>query len=118
MSRLTNKNMEFTFARTNGKTMFNKIYHKLSQLEDIEEELGCSLEVVFKALKDGQVITKHIVDSENPKVILLPHKIAEILFYGKNYRLWAYENGCGDDFYLNTKDYGKTWALDRHTLEK
>lgn len=84
---------------------------KLQKLEDIEEELSCPLEVVFKALKDGQVITKHIVGPENPKVILLPHKIAEILFDVKNYSLWAYENGCGDGFYLNTKDYKKTWWL-------
>ena len=82
---------------------------KMKSIE--EEQLGCPLEAVFKALKDGQVITKHIVGSENPKVILLPHKIAEILFDVKNYSLWAYENGCGDGFYLNTKDYKKTWWL-------
>ena len=89
----------------------NKMYKQL------EQELGCPLEVVFKALKDGQVITKHIVGLENPKVILLAHKIAEILFNVKNYSLWAYENGCDDGFYLNTKDYGKTWALTREELE-
>ena len=93
---------------------------KLGALEDIEEELGCPLEVVFKvfkALKDGQVIVKHIVGSKNPKTFLEAHKIAELLFDGKNYGLWIYDNGYGDEFCVYTKDYGKTWALTKEELE-
>ena len=93
---------------------------KLGALEDIEEELGCPLEVVFKvfkALKDGQVIVKHIVGLKNPKTFLEAHKIAELLFDGKNYGLWIYDNGYGDQFRVYTKDYGKTWALTKEELE-
>ena len=94
--------------------------NKLGRLEDIEEELGCPLEVVFKvfkALKDGQVIVKHIVGLKNPKTFLEAHKIAELLFDGKNYGLWIYDNGYGDEFRVYTKDYGKTWALTKEELE-
>ena len=122
MNRLTNEfvlsNIEYGFHLDDEHIKFVKDKLEYAdKMKAIEEELGCPLEVVFKALKDGQVITKHIVGSENPKVILLPHKIAELLFDGKNYGLWAYENGCGDEFYLNTKDYRKTWALTRKELE-
>ena len=87
------------------------MYRKLKSLEDIEEELGCPLEVVFKALKNRQVIFKHIVGLENPKITLKAHKIAGLLFDGKNYGLWIYENGYGDEFYVYTKDYKNTWWL-------
>lgn len=116
MNRLTNEfvlsNIEYGFHLDDEHIKFVKDKLEYAdKMKAIEQDLGCSLEVVFKALKDGQVITKHIVGSENPKVILLPHKIAEILFDVKNYSLWAYENGCDDGFYLNTKDYKKTWWL-------
>ena len=93
------------------------MYGKLKSLEDIEEELGCTLEAVFKALKDGQVIFKHIVGLENPKINLKAHKISGLSFDGKNYGLWLYDNGCSDEFYVYTKDYGKTWALTNEELE-
>ena len=98
----------------------NIVLTKLKHYEDIEEELGCPLEVVFKvfkALKDGQVIVKHIVGLKNPKTFLEAHKIAELLFDGKNYGLWIYDNGYGDEFCVYTKDYGKTWALTKEELE-
>ena len=98
----------------------NIVLTKLKHYEDIEEELGCPLEVVFKvfkALKDGQVIVKHIVGLKNPKTFLEAHKIAELLFDGKNYGLWIYDNGYGDQFRVYTKDYGKTWALTKEELE-
>ena len=98
----------------------NIVLTKLKHYEDIEEELGCPLEVVFKifkAFKDGQVIVKHIVGLKNPKTFLEAHKIAELLFDGKNYGLWIYDNGYGDQFYVYTKDYGKTWALTKEELE-
>ncbi len=71
---------------------------KLGKLEDLEEEQGCSLEVVFKALKDG------------------------IWFYDKwNYgeRMLNYipvlENKrfvCGLNEYIRwLEDYKKTWWL-------
>ena len=102
MSRLTNKNMGFTFGRMNGKTIFNKIYHKLSQLEDIEEELGIDLITLFEALKYG--IYKK--GRNNFKGLILYSKMPMFSFYHKTIDAELIE------------DYGKTWALDRHTLEK
>ena len=87
------------------------MYRKLKSLEDIEEELGCTLEVVFKALKNGQVIFKHIVGLEKPKTYLATHKISGLAFNGKNYGLWLYDRGFGDGFYVYTKDYKNTWWL-------
>ena len=122
MNRLTIEQLEY-YRNTYDKyeriesNEFDEICNELIKYKILEKKLGCPLDVVFKALEDRQVITKHIVGSENPKVILLAHKIAELLFDGKNYRLWAYENGCGDEFYLNTKDHGKTW-LTREELKE
>lgn len=95
----------------------NIVLTKLKHYEDIEEELGCPLEVVFKALKDKQVIFKHIYGLKKPKIYLETHKIAGLLFDGKNYDLWLYDNGYGDEFCAYTKDYGKTWALTKEELE-
>lgn len=52
MSRLTHKNMIIMFGRDSWKTLFNQIYRKLYKLEELEEQLGCPLEVFFKILKE------------------------------------------------------------------
>ena len=95
----------------------NIVLTKLKHYEDIEEELGIDLITLFKALKDKQVIFKHIYGLKKPKIYLETHKIAGLLFDGKNYDLWLYDNGYGDEFYVYTKDYGKTWALIKEKLE-
>ena len=80
---------------------------KLSQLEDIEEELGIDLITLFIALKNGFYTT----------------------FYNKN----KYDNSCYYDislefkciyvndydahFSLDFKDYGKTWALTKEEIK-
>ena len=95
----------------------NACVDKLGKLEDIEEELGIDLITLFRALKDRQVIFKHIYGLKKPKIYLETHKIAGLLFDGKNYGLWLYDNGYGDEFCAYTKDYGKTWALTKEELE-
>ena len=89
--------------------------HRL--LKKLEEELGIDLITLFKALKDRQVIFKHIYGLKKPKIYLETHKIAGLLFDGKSYDLWLYDNGYGDQFCAYTKDYGKTWALTKEELE-
>ena len=69
MSRLTNKDLVY-IGRINGKTLFDKVYNKLGKLEDIEDELGCPLDVVFKALKEG-----------------IYHEFGELLYDGENLKL-------------------------------
>lgn len=126
MSRLTNKNMGFTFGRMNGKTIFNKIYRKLSQLEDIEEELGCPLDIVFKAIENGIVIIGDI-DEYGCMTLWLNTKPKEALIGEKRYfeepRLIKFNDwcfSCDSGSYsgcVSLKDYKKTWALTREELE-
>ena len=114
MSRLTNKNMGFTFGRMNGKTIFNKIYHKLSQLEDIEEELEIDLIKVVELCK--QVNSKKVVYTKEKWGIDTLKILDELDIELFSHRL--YKNARGMYVSLDLYDYGKTWALDRHTLEK
>ena len=92
---------------------------KLGKLEDIEEELGITLEVLFKALKDGAYfktdyygidITYHFLEEHE---IWLKRKLFDIrkenLLNNKSY----YTGG----FIFYWKDYSKTWALTKEELE-
>ena len=109
----------------NSETDYNAI-QKLGKLEDIEEELGCPLGVVFKALKDGikyevkitSVSTKdnfktkdiRIEQRESIKVI----KLINDVFRGNQFVLIVpYDTsryGCKEDV-VYLKDYQKTWWL-------
>ena len=94
MNRLT--------AHTYERDLFKDIYCKLERLEDIEEELGIDLITLFEALKYG--IYKK--GRNNFKGLILYSKMPMFSFYHKTIDAELIE------------DYGKTWALDRHTLEK
>ena len=69
---------------------------KLGKLEDLEEQLGCSLDVYVKATINGI-----IVDGELFKVKVRKDKDG---YY------FALSNGSCFPFYL--KDYKKTWKLE------
>ena len=79
------------------------IYYKLRKIEDIEEELGCPLEVMFKALKQMFVFNK-----ENEKIellfVLLSNKSNGLYLYG-------FVEDTTQGVFLSLKDYGKTWML-------
>lgn len=118
MNRLTDKNYVMLNARGQGKTFYNDIYFKLKNLEDIEEELGIALPILFKALKNG-VWT-------NQEQVYGDEKQGKIRFF--EVRLLLEENaiGCihnsmwkGKEVIrtLYFKDYEKTWALTREELE-
>ena len=82
--------------RLNEKTL------KLGSLEDIEEELGCPLEVVFKKVKELAI--------ENwNQVNCLQYDYDEKLWYIISYSLWNHEFYPDRQYYL--KDYQKTWWL-------
>ena len=76
-------------------------YKKLSQLEDIEEELGIDLVTLFKALKEG-IYT--LGNNEIEPVVLR-------MFYEEPMLVFETDT---TEVYL--KDYGKTWALTREEL--
>ena len=94
--------------------------HKLGQLEDLEEELGCPLDVVFKALKEGIIVC----DDDNIDVSYKPIEISlgvqlylgKLTFVLKNFD--QVDAVICDSFGLNyfpdfwlLKDYQKTWWL-------
>ena len=92
MSRLTKK----------GTRMVNDFreadwYNKLSNLEDIEDELGCSLETLFNALKNG-------LDMDGDGTLIKPK-----LYYDDVYKQWKFKvyytpTACG---FYNVKDWLK-----------
>lgn len=123
MNRLTNKycnnydDFVFSFRNSliNRSELDNGIYKKLKQLEDIEEELGIYLIILFKALKNGFYYYDNgiVHTSDNESYIslqaqsCLPNQMCIEVDYGD------YSTMC---FYF--KDYGKTWALTREELEE
>lgn len=114
MSRLTEKDYKEwvyvvgTTINQKASEHLNYINHKLGELEDLEDELGCPLNVVFKALKEG------IIDEENED--------RDIMIVHSKQGYWFRE--FSEDLpKLWVKDYKKTWWLKEDlsectTLEK
>ena len=108
-----------------------KVFDKLGQLEDIEEELGIDLITLFKALKKG-IYFKHYDED-------IIHYSNDIEKISPTFEI-KYELCCNfqcliiiseeqkDDggwlkidyniWHLKYSDYGKTWALTRRELEE
>ena len=87
----------------------NACVEKLGKLEDIEEEFGCPLDAIFKALKDRKLVSINAISSEKPEITLGIYKILGLMFDGENYVLYIYKDN--DLTYAYTKDFGKTWML-------
>ncbi len=67
MSRLTKKFNGEYYHREANTIMFDSeadynVVQKLGKLEDLEQELGCSLEVVFKGMSDDNIVEYKIRD--------------------------------------------------------
>lgn len=95
-----------------GRITDDMIFNKLGQLEDIEEELGIDLEILYKALKSESIwIQKHIGGGK--------FRIVEVNIRGLNINKYTNEITIRDEnnslHILNS--YGKTWALTREELE-
>ena len=104
MSRLTNKDYKDwwhpvgAIINEQSSVYLNEVNHKLGKLEDLEDELGCPLDVVFKAIKYG-VRTKFLDRLNNVS-----------LYYNEEYSLVVF-NDFGSNVYVKLKDYKKTWWL-------
>lgn len=85
-----------------------KVYTKLGQLEDIEEELGIDLITLFKALKQGYIY--YPINCPND---CYKYKI-ECIYMKPRMHLYV-ADGVGGCY---MEDYGKTWALTKEELEK
>lgn len=135
MERLTKDKRTMCIVEDNqNKNYFNQIHDKLSKLEDIEEELGIPLEVLFKALKDGIWTKGGYYDAcyldANP--VFVKGKELHIGFYWYfQYDNQDLDNGFQEEdslgifsmdyeetiYFTRLKDYGVTWALTREELE-
>ena len=78
-------------------------YIKLGFLEDIEEYLGCSLDVVFSALQNN-IVSDNLINPDNIKTIYFRLKPEQ------NSYLLVIDNQNKKTL-LRTKDYNKTWWL-------
>lgn len=106
MCRLTEKNTKFAdVLETMVFCKVEKMYNKLQQLEDIEEELGIDLITLLKALMNGI----YVVDDGE----ILEETISGIERFNDGWGFSTYYN----DFELTFSEYGKYWALTREELE-
>ncbi len=106
MKRFTGHNYEHD--------LFRDICCKLQYLEDIEEEIGIELTVLFSALKNGFWSideNKHIYKMKPDK-----GNGGAMSFYASCDCIIA-EDTFDDQYIFLLKDYGKTWALTREELE-
>ena len=110
MNRLTNKKLvdlkygEFLSIskeeyrkQVHEAPTYKEIYTKLGKIEDLEDELGCPLDVVFKTLKEGILV--------NEKKWWLPSCQLAYMKIDNEYVFVC------DNYVYNLKDYCKTWWL-------
>ena len=98
-----------------GRITDDMIFNKLGQLEDIEEELGIDLIILFKALKNGF----YHIDENKHIYKMKPTKGngGAMNFYACLDSIIA-EDTFGDQYIYSLKDYGKVWALTKRELEQ
>lgn len=94
--------------------LFRDAYRKLQDLENVEEELGIELTVLFKALKNGvyyfdeqgQLIHDYVWLVNDYVAEGVPDKLSFSFKTSHNRQVLLFE------------DYGKTWALYKQQLPK
>lgn len=114
---------KFPYTITKGFRFhsFNEYLNKLGRLEDLEEELGCPIPLIFDAIKKGIVIKPY--EDEYGYITLwnsrketeldttvskLDFEEPELLFFDS----WVFS--CSSGCYrgcVRLKDYQKTWWL-------
>ena len=113
---------------------FGEGCNKLGQLEDIEDELGIDLIILFKALNNGIWSKGGYYESccvENEPHFIKPEDImlGKVWYFESKHindyedyikepnQLCLFEMEYEDDQYtVRVKDYGKTWALTKEKL--
>ena len=110
--RLTNRNIVLqSRSLTDTEEEYKKHekddleYRKLWELENIEEELGIDLIILFKALKNGVYFKG---DNELKDVKLRMYHEEPMLVH-------TIDNSCEEEVYVC--GYGKIWALTKEELE-
>ena len=115
MTRLTNSTKSLIKALATPIDVHKKqlIYLKLKSLEDIEEELGIDLSVLFSALKNGV----YYFDNQGQLIHDWVSLISNNIDVGPHDKLSYSFITFYDRQTLSIEDYGKTWALTREELE-
>ena len=106
MERLTRKDFKYGGNITQGM----KIYNKLFDIEDLEEELGIDLITLFKALKEG-IYYKTINHN-----IYYVSKSCLSLEFNNEWELWVENHSILEGLLIQLKDYGETWSLRKEDL--
>lgn len=106
MCRLTAHNYEHD--------LFRDIYCKLQDLENIEEELGIDLNILFKALKYGVYYYTSKNQLTHDYVWLYDNYVSASVRDKLSYSLLT----CFQKQILSFEDYKKTWSINREDLEQ
>ena len=122
MNRLTDKEGIDIKSYTDGIVTKNhikiinedEVIKKLHQIEDLEEELGIDLIQAIELCK--QVNSKKVVYTKENWGIDTIKILDELDIELFSHRL--YKNAYGIYVSLDLHEYGKTWSLDKQTLEK
>lgn len=102
---------ELSEEKQRYKEMWFIANNSLAKYRNIEKEIGCSLEVAFKALKNGIYTSESELDPE--------YEVFEVRGIEKN-GLSVISKLCGYaecDFLCEYKDYKKTWWLKENREE-
>lgn len=100
-------NYKFVKFKDGVKAYDGKSIDKLYAIENIEQELGIPLEILFKALKDG---IYYDYEHREPGDVSFRFCYKELIV---RYTC----HGETDYDYLELRDYGETWALTKKELE-
>ena len=125
MNRLTKKNNIGYFPAYERETKENyyDLVHKLGVLEDLEEEIGMSLLLLFRILKHGCIIYKYKPFCASKHIIIESCIINGLFYESGQYGLEIYneEDDIDEEYnnfkYAYIKDYGITWAIKKEELE-
>ena len=111
--RLTELNEKTgNYVYNNQIKSFQEIYNKLGKLEDLEEQIGCPLEILVKAIKNGIWFINEDDKLEYIDEALCFNTILntdKLVFDNYGYHCKNIEKVKGNQIYL--EDYKKTWWL-------
>lgn len=114
MNRLTEKYDDGSYGISKCTCEVEK---KLGQLEDIEEELGIELVVLFKALYEGVYVINVYENIIFVEPILSFNKEKSTNLYVLDGITSFPPNKLCESYFYYFKDYGKTWALTKEELK-
>ena len=89
---------------------FKILYEENQKYKQLQDELGCPLDVVFKALKEGVSYNREDVARTHNVKEWLDFATRPRLYYSDDFECWCFELFLGG-YVLRLEDYGKTWWL-------